>query len=152
MSNHFPPSQRPYPDLPELSQQWWMPVWLRSSEEFTRLDKLQVLRHHRRLPPALYGYHNDLSGATGRSWGAMMQPQERLWQYSLEEFSDLTFTLDNQVFQTAFKCNTNCDIMISFVVCGVKSSYIQICGSVNESYESQERWVDNLQTHNGYSQ
>ncbi len=39
----------------------------------TRRDQLQPPRHCQRPPPPqLYGYHNDLSGANGRTWDAMI--------------------------------------------------------------------------------
>lgn len=50
-----------------------MLVLLKSSEQFTRLDQLQTLRHHQRPLPPFYSYHNDLSGATGRVWEVMIR-------------------------------------------------------------------------------
>lgn len=93
----FPRSQQRSPGLAALSQQWWMPGPLWSSQRSARRDQLQASRHHKRPapPPHLCRYHNDLSGAIGRGLDAMIRSPLSCWRQHVEEHAGLTLTTDN---------------------------------------------------------
>lgn len=102
MSNRFPPSQKLCPGLALVSQQWWMPVLPKSSEQDgTNYSLPDVARdHHLHISTVtIMTSPGPMEGVGMRRYGAL----ESLWQHKPEEHTDLTLTSDNQVFQRVLK-------------------------------------------------